>query len=91
MFNAAKDLPEYQQMFQITGTPTVNGGIGGVLFKPWDQRTRSAHELQQDLAAGLGQDPWGANRRVPVFAVARKLGAAGPVRDQDHRVIYQSE
>jgi len=49
MFEIAKALPEYDQMFQITGVPTVNQGIGGVLFKPWDQRKRSANELQQVL------------------------------------------
>ena len=58
MFEIAKALPEYQQMFQITGVPTVNQGIGGVLFKPWDERTRSAHELQQDL-----QQKWNEHRR----------------------------
>jgi multidrug efflux pump len=51
MFEISKSLPEYDQMFQITGTPTANQGIGGVLFKPWDQRTRSAAQLQQELQA----------------------------------------
>ena len=41
MFNAARSLPEYEQMFQLTGVPTTNQGIGGVLFKPWaDQRSQ---------------------------------------------------
>ena len=30
-------------------------GIAGVLFKPWDQRTRNAHELQLDLQQKLAQ------------------------------------
>src|SRR5262249_37887053 len=54
VFEIAKKLPEYDQMFQITGSPTVNQGFGGVLFKPWDQRKRSATELQQLL-----QQQWG--------------------------------
>jgi multidrug efflux pump len=49
MFEVAKSLPEYDQMFQITGVPTVNQGLGGALFKPWEQRGRSATELQQLL------------------------------------------
>ena len=49
MFEIAKSMPEYDQMFQITGVPTTNQGIGGVLFKPWDQRKRSANALQQEL------------------------------------------
>jgi len=47
----AKELPEYDQMFQLTGMPTINQGIGGVLFKPWDQRERSAKEMQAELQA----------------------------------------
>ena len=50
-------------MFQITGVPTVNQGIGGALFKPWDQRTRSAHELQLDL-----QQKWAQIAGAQVFA-----------------------
>ncbi|HXZ48090.1 MAG TPA: efflux RND transporter permease subunit, partial [Usitatibacter sp.] len=55
VFEAAKSLPEYQQMFQVTGVPFSNQGFGGVLFKPWDERTRSATQLQQEL-----QGKWGA-------------------------------
>ena len=59
-----KAIPEYEQMFQITGVPTLNQGIGGVLFKPWDQRTRSAHEIQNDLQAASGtRSPAPASRR----------------------------
>ena len=49
VFQAAKSLPEYKQMFQITGTPTINAGIGGVIFKNWEDRTRSAHQIQIEL------------------------------------------
>jgi multidrug efflux pump len=63
VFKIAKQEPEFSQMFQITGVPTVNQGIGGVLFKPWDQRTRNAHELQLDL-----QQKWGQIAGAQVFA-----------------------
>src|SRR6202163_4810547 len=33
VFEISKALPEYSQMFQLTGAPTLNQGIGGVLFK----------------------------------------------------------
>ena len=74
IFKIAKTEPEYNQMFQITGVPTVNQGIGGVLFKPWDQRTRSAHELQQDL-----QEKWNkvAGGRVAAFQFPSLPGASG--------------
>ena len=74
MFNASKTLPEYEQMFQLTGVPTINQGIGGVLFKPWDQRHRSAHELQQEL-----QQRWNgiAGAQVAAFQFPPLPGASG--------------
>jgi multidrug efflux pump len=63
VFEIAHSLPEYDQIFQITGVPTVNQGFGGVLFKPWDQRKRSANELQQEL-----QQKWGAIAGATVAA-----------------------
>jgi multidrug efflux pump len=61
-FSIAKELPEYQQMFQLTGSPSVNQGFGGVLLKPWDQRHRSANQLQLFL-----QDKW---NKIPGVRVA---------------------
>lgn len=74
MFELARDLPEYQQMFQLTGVPTVNQGIGGVIFKPWNQRHRSAHELQQVL-----QQKWNgiAGGKVAAFQFPPLPGASG--------------
>ena len=63
VFQIASQEPEYQQMFQITGVPTVNQGIGGTIFKPWDQRTRGAHELQLEL-----QQKWAQIAGAQVFA-----------------------
>ena len=74
MFDLSRTLPEYQQMFQLTGVPTVNQGIGGVLFKPWNQRHRSAHELQQVL-----QQKWNgiAGGKVAAFQFPPLPGASG--------------
>ncbi len=74
MFAAAKKLPEYEQMFQLTGVPTTNQGIGGVLFKPWDQRSRSAQQLQQEL-----QQAWNgiAGAQVAAFQFPPLPGASG--------------
>jgi multidrug efflux pump len=63
VYSIAAQEPEFGQMFQITGVPTVNQGIGGTLLKPWDQRTRNAHELQLDL-----QKKWGQIAGAQVFA-----------------------
>ncbi|HTS21549.1 MAG TPA: efflux RND transporter permease subunit [Casimicrobiaceae bacterium] len=74
VFEIAKVLPEYDQMFQITGSPVVNQGFGGVLFKPWDQRKRSATELQQLL-----QQQWGtvAGATVAAFQFPSLPGSRG--------------
>jgi multidrug efflux pump len=74
IYKIAAAEPEYRQMFQITGVPTVNQGIGGVLFKPWDQRSRSAHELQIDL-----QKKWNnvAGVRTAAFQFPPLPGSTG--------------
>lgn len=74
VFDIAHALPEYDQMFQITGVPTVNQGIGGVLFKPWNERKRSAEELQLEL-----QKKWAgiAGANVAAFQFPALPGARG--------------
>lgn len=74
VFDLSKELPEYDQMFQLTGIPTINQGIGGVLFKPWDERERSADELQQVL-----QQKWNsiAGAHIAAFQFPPLPGARG--------------
>src|SRR5471032_741804 len=74
VFDIGKSMPEYQQMFQITGVPTINAGIGGVLLKPWDQRSRSAKEVQTELQA-----KWNtiAGARIAAFQFPPLPGTSG--------------
>ncbi|MPW09063.1 multidrug efflux protein [Paraburkholderia sp. CNPSo 3155] len=74
VFDASKSLPEYSQMFQLTGSPTINQGIGGVLFKTWDQRGKNATVLQQEL-----QQKWNqiAGARVAAFQFPPLPGSQG--------------
>ena len=71
MFDIGSRLPEYAMLFQIT---TPGQGLGGMLMKPWDQRTRSASELQQVL-----QSEWGniAGGQIFVFSLPALPGAQG--------------
>jgi multidrug efflux pump len=71
MFNLGIKVPEYQMMFQIT---TPGQGFGGMVFKPWDERTRTATQLQQVL-----QGVWGsiAGGQVFVFPLPALPGAQG--------------
>ncbi len=74
LYKDASEEPEYAQMFQITGTPTINQGIGGMLMKTWDQRTRSATQLQQ-----LMQQKWNKlpGARVAAFQFPALPGSQG--------------
>ncbi len=60
MFAIGKTLPEYEMMFQIISPGT---GFGGMLFTPWENRSKNAHALQQELQA-----KWGAIAGGQVFA-----------------------
>jgi len=73
-YQLARDIPEYDQMFQLTGMPTRSQGIGGVIFTPWEQRERGAAELQQEL-----QDRWNtiAGARVAAFQMPALPGSGG--------------
>jgi multidrug efflux pump len=74
VFDISKNMPEYSQMFQLTGAPTLNQGIGGVLFKTWDKRRKNATQLQQELQA-----KWNgiAGARVAAFQFPPLPGAQG--------------
>ncbi|HZU53156.1 MAG TPA: efflux RND transporter permease subunit [Holophagaceae bacterium] len=60
----AKATPEYEQMFQLTGVPTANQGIGGMLLKPWDERSRDADAIQKEFQIKLATQIAGANAAV---------------------------
>ena len=72
--NVAHSMPEYKMMFQITGAPTVNQGIGGVLLKDWGDRTRNAHQIQLDLQAKWNKI---AGARIAAFQFPPLPGTSG--------------
>lgn len=74
VFKIGKSMPEYMQMFQLTGVPTTNAGIGGVVVKDWGDRKRSAHEIQTDLQAKWNNI---AGVRVAAFQFPSLPGASG--------------
>jgi multidrug efflux pump len=47
-------LPEYEQDFIISGFPTENNVIAGLVMKPWSQRERGQVEVQPYLQGQLG-------------------------------------
>ncbi|MEO6972317.1 MAG: efflux RND transporter permease subunit [Rhodoferax sp.] len=73
-FEVGKAMSEYQQMFQLTGVPTINKGLGAILLSPWDERKRSAQEIQQDLQARFNKI---AGARMAAFQFPPLPGASG--------------
>ncbi len=73
-FQIGKTEPEYAQMFQLTGVPALNQGLGGILLKPWGQRSRSQAELVLDL-----QQKWNevAGAKIAAFPLPSLPGAQG--------------
>jgi multidrug efflux pump len=49
-----RSFPEYKNTFQLM-SPT--GGFGGMVVKPWDQRKKTAAQLQMEAAGGLSKIP----------------------------------
>jgi multidrug efflux pump len=74
MFDVGSKIPEYEMMFQITGVPTLNTGIGGMLFKPWDERKKDATQLSQELTGIWGKVAGG---QVFAFQLPPLPGAQG--------------
>ena len=73
-YDVAQKLPEYSQMFQINGFPTVHGGFAGVILKTYDERTRSASQIQGELQAGWNKI---AGVNIAAFQFPPLPGASG--------------
>ena len=89
VFQVAKRLPEYSQMFQITGVPTIHAGIGGVLLKPWAERPRERPPDAARPAGAVEQDCGRARRGFSVSCAAGLPGPAGAVRDHHHGAVRE--
>jgi len=73
-FGTAARLPEFDQMFQMTGVPTANQGIAGVILKPWDERKRSTTQVMNQLQGEWNGIP---GTRVATFQPPSLPGAQG--------------
>jgi multidrug efflux pump len=73
-FKIANKEPEYEQMFQLTGVPSLNQGLGGVLLKPWGERKRSQADVIMDL-----QQKWNqvAGAKIAAFPLPSLPGSQG--------------
>lgn len=85
--------PEAHISFAVTGAESVNMGFSGLLLKPWGERKKSSHAIQEEIQGDL-------NNLVGVsgfaFQPASLPGNTGGLPVQfvvnsmsDYRVIYQ--
>jgi multidrug efflux pump len=61
IFRNFQSIPEFSHSFQIT-FPT--GGFGGMIVKPWEERSRSIFQIQQEL---FGKQMMLTGVQAPVF------------------------
>ncbi|HVP43162.1 MAG TPA: efflux RND transporter permease subunit, partial [Terriglobales bacterium] len=54
VYDVYHSFPEAQSIFQITAP---NGGFGGMVTKPWEQRKRNTEQLQLEAAGKLSKIP----------------------------------
>ena len=76
--------PETAHVFQID---IPGQSIAGMVFTPWDERTRTTNQLQPRSAAAACQHRRHPRRRIPAATLTRKSGVAGSVRDQHDQLI----
>jgi multidrug efflux pump len=73
-YQVYKSFPETKNTFEITN-PT--GGFGGMVVKPWDERTKTTEQLQVEASQKLGKIP--GVRIIPLVPPSLPGGGNFPV------------
>jgi multidrug efflux pump len=55
VYDTYASFPETAHVFQFDGVTGLNSGILGMVLKPWDERKRTASQLQPIVQANLGR------------------------------------
>jgi len=74
VYDVYKNIPETASIFQIVNP---NGGFGGMVTKPWSQRTRTAQELLVESTGPLSKIP--GIRVIPTTPPSLPGGGTFPV------------
>ncbi|MEG9884470.1 MAG: efflux RND transporter permease subunit [Hyphomicrobiales bacterium] len=67
-------IPEADYNFILNGTPDPHNGLAGLVLKPWDERSRSANDIQQALGPGLAEI---AGVKIQTFSPPALPGVGG--------------
>lgn len=54
IYQVFTEFPETDHVFQFDGFSGVNSGLAGMVLRPWDERERTAMELQPQVQMKLG-------------------------------------
>lgn len=76
VYEAFKSFPETDHIFQMDGRGGLNLGVAGMVLKPWDERKRTADELQPMVQGKLSEITGGivaAFQRSPLPGAGRGL------------------
>jgi multidrug efflux pump len=57
VFRIFSSLPETDHVFQLAGVNGLNTGIGGMVFKPWDERKRTSMQVLPQVQQQLNAIP----------------------------------
>ncbi len=55
VYKIISSFPETDHVFQLDGISGLNSGVAGMVMKPWDERGRTAMELQPTVQRRLGE------------------------------------
>ena len=81
-----RSIPETESIFQIT-FPT--GGFGGMVTKPWSERTKTTQQLPMESMGPLSQIP--GVRAIPLTPPARIQGVIPPAVPLDRALTFLEE
>jgi multidrug efflux pump len=74
VFDVYRSIPETASIFQLT---FPNGGFGGMVTKPWSERTKTTQQLLMEIMAPLSQIP--GIRAIPLTPPPLPGGGQFPV------------
>lgn len=74
IYEVFSQFPEMDHVFQLDGLTGLNTGISGIVLTPWDERKKTADQLQPEIQAKLSEIAGGL---IAVFQPAPLPGSRG--------------
>ena len=96
-------IKEVEARFQIVGYPSSNGGFAVWALKPWDERTRSQKQIQQEIQADINKSAGlqafvfappslpGSGGGLPIQYVVQSIGPASQVYEVAEKIRQKAQ